>query len=91
MYLSLSKASTTGALDKEYLMIMRDNFSYFSLKLYVVTPYLNRLDEMVQMKGHKIRFYADLTKIISLIIIIYSLLFSALTIIYLIYLIFMCK
>ena len=33
-------------------MILRDNFSYFSLKPYVVTPHLNRLIEMVQMRGH---------------------------------------
>ena len=45
-------------------MIMRDNFSYFSLKLYVVTPHLNRLVEMVQMRGHKVCFCAELTKII---------------------------
>ena len=37
------------ALDKwEYLMIIRDNFSYFSLKPYVVTPHLNRLDMFMQ-------------------------------------------
>ena len=45
-------------------MITEDNFSYFSLKLYVVTPHLNRLDETVQMRGHNICFYAELTKII---------------------------
>ena len=33
-------------------------------KLYVVTPYLNRLIETVQMRGHNIHFYAVLTKII---------------------------
>ena len=43
-------------------MIIGDNFSYFSLKPYVVTPHLNRLDETVQMRGHDIRFYAELTK-----------------------------
>ena len=37
-----------GALDKrEYF---NDNFSYFSSKPYVVTPHLNRLVEMVQMR-----------------------------------------
>ena len=41
-----------------------DNFSYFSLKTYVVTPHLNRLDEMVQMRGHNICFNAELIKII---------------------------
>ena len=30
----------------------------------VVTPHLNRLDETVQMKGHNIRFYAEVAKII---------------------------
>ena len=33
-------------------------------KPYVVTPQLNRLVEMVQMRGHNIGFYAELTKII---------------------------
>ena len=41
------------AVDKrEYLM----NFSYFSSKPHVVTPHLNRLVEMVQMRGHHICF-----------------------------------
>ena len=31
-------------------------FSYFSFKLYVVTPHLNRVIETVQMRGHKIFF-----------------------------------
>ena len=38
--------------------------SHFSLKPYVVTPHLNRLIETVQMRGHSICFYAELTKII---------------------------
>ena len=37
-------------------MIIEDNFSYFSIKPYVVTPYLNRLVETVQMRGHIIYF-----------------------------------
>ena len=45
-------------------MIIEDNFSYFSLKLYVVTPHLNHLVKTVQMRGHNICFYAELTKII---------------------------
>ena len=54
-----------GLLDKrEYLMITRDDFSYFSLKSYVVTPHLNCLVKTVQMMGHNICFYAELTKII---------------------------
>ena len=28
-------------------------------KPYVVTPHLNRLVEMVQMRGHNIYFYAE--------------------------------
>ena len=33
------------ALDKrEYFVIIRHNFQYFSIKLYIVTPHLNRLD-----------------------------------------------
>ena len=42
-------------------MIIRDNFS---LKPYVVTPHLNRLNDTVQMRGHSVCFYAELTKII---------------------------
>ena len=38
--------------------------SYFSLKPYDVTSHLNRLVETVQMWGHNIGFYAELTKII---------------------------
>ena len=45
-------------------MIIWDNFSYFSLKLYVVTPHLNRLVETVQIRGHNICFNEELTKII---------------------------
>ena len=45
-------------------MIIEDNFSYFSLKPYIVTPHLNHLDETVQMRGHNLCFYAELTKII---------------------------
>ena len=45
-------------------MIIYDNFSYFSLKPYVVTRHLNRLNETVQMRGHNLRFYAELTNII---------------------------
>ena len=31
---------------------------------YVATPHLNHLVEMVLMRGHNIRFYAELTKTI---------------------------
>ena len=44
-------------------MIIEDNFSYFSLKLYVVSPHLNSLDETVQMRGHNICFNGELTKL----------------------------
>ena len=54
---------THRALDRrEYLMIIEDNFSYFSLKLHVVSPHLNRLAETVQMRGHNICFSGELTK-----------------------------
>ena len=46
-------------------------FFYFSLNLHVVTPPLNPLIEMVQMRDHNICFYAELT-IIILIIVKYS-------------------
>ena len=41
-------------------------FLIFSSKLYVVSPHLNRLVEMVQMRRRSICFYAELTKIILL-------------------------
>ena len=45
------------ALDKrEYMMIIRDNFCELFIKTYVVTAHLNRLEEVVQMKGHNIWF-----------------------------------
>ena len=43
-------------------MISEDNFSYFLLKPYVVTPHLNHLNQMVQIRGHNISFYAVSTK-----------------------------
>ena len=42
------------------MMIIQD-VSYFSLKPYVVTPYLNRLVGTVQMRGHNICFKPELT------------------------------
>ena len=39
---------------KEYLVIIWDNFCQFCTKTYVVTPHLNPLKEMVQMRGHNI-------------------------------------
>ena len=50
------------ALDKrEYLKIIRDAVSYFSFKPYVVIPHLNRLIEPVQISGHNLCFYVELT------------------------------
>ena len=47
----------TRALDnREYLVIIRDNFCQSCIKTYVVTPSLNRLVETVQMRGHIIWF-----------------------------------
>ena len=52
----LSAAVMIGALREKNFRLSRalekreyfdDNFSYFSLKPYVVTPHLNRLDETV--------------------------------------------
>ena len=40
-------------------------YSYFSMKTYVVTHHLNRLDETVQMMGHNIHFKGVIWKIIS--------------------------
>ena len=51
-YLKLNRA-----LDKRG--VFDDNFSYFSWKSYVVTPHLNRLVEMVQIRGHNKWFYAE--------------------------------
>ena len=44
--------------------VLDDNFFYFSSKPYVVTPYLNRLIETVQIRGYNKCFHAELTKII---------------------------
>ena len=46
------------ALDKrDYLLIIRDTFYLFWLKIYVVTPHLNCLIEMVQIRSHSIWFH----------------------------------
>ena len=47
--------------------VFDDNFSYFPLKPYVVTPHLNHLvetiqNETVQIRSHNIGFYAELNK-----------------------------
>ena len=38
-------------------MIIRDNFGQFCIKTYIMTLYLNRLVETVQMRGHIISFW----------------------------------
>ena len=43
------------ALDKKCLMIIRDDFCGFCYKTGV-PPQLNRLSEMVQMRGHNTHF-----------------------------------
>ena len=43
-------------------MIIEGEF-FLSLESYVVTPHLNRLVETVQISGHNICFYAELTEI----------------------------
>ena len=40
----------------------RDNFSYFSMKTYIVTHHWNCLDETVLMRGHNISFIGKLRK-----------------------------
>ena len=37
-------------------MIIMDNFYHFRIKAYVVTPYLNRLVETVQIRSHNMWF-----------------------------------
>ena len=50
-------------------MIIMDNFCYFCIKTFAVTPHLNRLDstrdlETLRMRGHNIWFQRELRKII---------------------------
>ena len=53
----LPQNSCYRAVDKrEFLVIIRDNFCKSCIKTYVVTPHLNRLNEMVQISGHNIWF-----------------------------------
>ena len=55
-YVCFHEELTKALYKREYLVIIRDNFCYFCVKPYVVTPHLNRLDETVQMRGHNIPF-----------------------------------
>ena len=50
------KGNYRALYKRGYLMIIEGISSYFSLKPYVVTPHLNRLDETVRMRGHYIYF-----------------------------------
>ena len=61
----LRRGTKIRALDKKgYLMILRDNFSYFSLKLsvYDVNPHLNHLHKMVQIRGHNMFFLCKINQ-----------------------------
>ena len=46
-------------------MIIRDNFCYFCITPYFVTPHLKRLHETVWMRGHNIRFHKEIRKLSS--------------------------
>ena len=43
-------------------MIIERKIFFFFFETYVVTPHLNRLVKMVQMRGPKHMFYAELIK-----------------------------
>ena len=45
-------------------MVIQDNFGFFPIKTYVVTPHLNRLVETVQMSGRIIWFQSEIRNII---------------------------
>ena len=60
-------------------MIIIDNFCLFCTEAYVVTPHLNRLDEIVQLRGHTIYFQTEIRKNYQTISIKYSLLSRALS------------
>ena len=38
------------------MIISRDNFCHFCTKMYVVTPHLNHIDKLVQMRDHNMCF-----------------------------------
>ena len=60
----MKKSHNLNASFKTLDRVFDDNFSYFLLQPYVVTPYLNHLeDKTVQIRGHNICFYTELTKI----------------------------
>ena len=43
-------------------MIIEGELFLFFIETFVVTPHLNRLVKMVQVRGHNICFYAELIK-----------------------------
>ena len=45
-------------------MLLRDNFSYFSLKPYGVTPHLNHLATLVLMRGLDLYFCGEEVKMV---------------------------
>ena len=48
-------------------MMIKDKFFLFLIENVCCDPYLNRLVETIQMMGHSICFYAEVTKIILVI------------------------
>ena len=47
-------------------MIIRNNFCFFWIYTYVVTPHLNGLDETVQLRGHKTNSFDEKYEKLSL-------------------------
>ena len=45
-------------------MIIEGYLFLFLIETICCDPHLNRLDEIIQMRGHNICFYAELTKLI---------------------------
>ena len=66
--LYINRLRNSKIQSSRYERVFDDNSYYFSLKSYVVTPCVNRLNETVQMRGHNKCVYAELTKIILNII-----------------------
>ena len=59
-----ARIRTSRAPDKRvYRGEIKDNFSSFSMKTYVVTPHYNRLDETVLMMSHKICFNGKISQL----------------------------
>ena len=59
-----ARIRTSRAPDKRvYRGEIKDNFSSFSMKTYVVTSHYNRLDETVLMMSHKICFNGKISQL----------------------------